>query len=455
MANVSVTPSSFLPLRRVLFLLFGFSVAVILAHGLAKWAGTMSPIPLGIGKWFPVAYGHPRIPSVVQIIVAVLSIVGFGGAIRLLPRLPERSRYFGAAFIGFLAILSTTATQGIERGFVHPVAGREPHAKPVQYWHDAEVREIKTGTAALHFVRDYQTIQPTLAEHGRTHPPGAILLFALLRQASGNRPAIAAMMICLIGVSLVAIGFRLANAPPFAIILFCALPAVQVYFCATLDAVIAGLLFLVVVMLTAAHSTPPPGTLWAAVTLIAASFLTFGVLWVVPVLFAVEIARTRRFPWRTVLILFAIVLFYFVLYALTGFDYVAAFRFASRNENPDGFRLLVNPVEYVATRLENIADLFFFAGPFALWAIWRGLPVARREAFSDWVMFLAGVTSLGLLFLAGAYRTGETARACLFLYPLLVLVAIRAPLSERDRETLLLATFGVSAVLQCTGFYFW
>jgi hypothetical protein len=72
-----------------------------------------------------------------------------------------------------------------------------------------------------------------------------------------------------------------------------------------------------------------------------------------------------------------------------------------------------------------------------------------------WVMLVSGMVSLLLLFLAGAYRTGETARACLFLYPLLALVAAHAPPSERDRETFVIATFCVSAVLQCAGFYFW
>ncbi|MBC7805108.1 MAG: hypothetical protein H7145_03050 [Akkermansiaceae bacterium] len=483
---MSTTPPPLLSLRRQLLLLFVFLFAVFVAHQIAQWGQNVSPIPLGIGRWFPVSYGHPRIPSFLQATVALLSVVGFAGAVRFLPHLPERRRYGVAALIGFLSILATTATHGTERGFAHPVAGREPRAAPIQYWHDAEAQRITTGAGALRFVRDYRTVQPTLAEHGRTHPPGAVLFFALLRQASGNRPALAAVVVCLIAVTLVAVGFRHAGAPPFVLLLFCALPAVQVYFCATLDAVIAGLLFIAVTAVRVSPPAPnaggdgghraellrstgdrppafypaPPamgaGGLWKTfLALLAASFLTFGVVWVVPVLFAVETAQTRRFPWRSVSSLLAVALCYSVLYALTGFDYFVAFRFASVNENPDGFRLLVSPPEYVATRLENIADFLFFAGPFALWAAWRGLSAARREDFLVWVMFVAGVASLALLFLAGAYRTGETGRACLFLYPLLALVAARHPLSDRDRETLLIATFGVSAALQCAGFYFW
>ncbi|MBC8137272.1 MAG: hypothetical protein H8F28_15440 [Fibrella sp.] len=482
---MSVTPPSLLSLRRLLLLLFAFLAAVFLAQGLAQWVQAISPTPLGIGKWFPVAYGHPRTPSGTQMTGAALSIAGFVGAIRVLSRIPERHRYAVAALIGFLAILGTTATHGTERGFVHPVAGRDPRAKPAQYWHDAEAQHITTGEDALRFVREYGDRQPTLAEHGRTHPPGAVLLFALLRQGSGNRPALPAVMVCLISVALIAAGFHRAGAPPFAVVLFCVLPAVQVYFCATLDAIIAGLLFLAVVggRATAPPATPSPSggrggarrdttndaspahllplslrreRGWQGViAFLAASFLTFGVIWVVPVLFAVEIARTRRFPWRTAVLLLAVALFYVALRVFLGFDYFAAFRFASANENPDGFRLFVNPVEYLATRLENIADLLFFAGPFALWAAWRGFPMARRDASPVWVMFVAGAASLLLLFLAGAYRTGETARACLFLYPLVTLVAAHAPLSERDRETLLIATFCTAVAVQCAGFYFW
>ncbi len=417
-------------------------------------AQQLSEVPLGIGKWFPVSYGYPRMPSFVQIEIALLTVIGFAGTIRLIPRASETYSYILAAIIGILCILGTTATQGIERGFVHPIAGRDPHAKPAQYWHDAERIPINTGAQALRFVREYSAVQPTLAEHGRTHPPGAVLLFALLHRICHSNAAFAAVTVCALAVALVAIGFRLSQAPPFALLLFCVLPAAHVYFCATLDAIIAGLLFITV---ASGLSQRVGGYRYATafIALLAASFLTFGVVWVVPVLLAVEIVREGRLPWRSCVLLGGIVLSYMVLYCLTGFSYLAAFRFASQSENPEGFRLLNNPTEYLATRMENVGDLLFFAGPFVLWAAIRASAIARRQSFLTWIALITGVSSLILLFLAGAYRTGETARACLFLYPLIVRVAADIALSERERNLVLIATLTNAAVVQCAGFYFW
>ena len=443
-ADVSVPPPLSLSPRRVCALLFAFALCAAALHGAAGWAQSVSPVALGVSKWFPVSYGHPRTPQTGQVAVTLLGVAGFVVGLRLLPRVPERFRHAVATLIGMLCILCTTGAHGMERGFAHPIAGRDPHAKPAQYWHDAANQNLRTGADALRFVQNYAAIQPTLGEHGRTHPSGAVLLFALLRQVTGNRPALAAVLLCAVSAGLAGWGFARAGASPHAVLLFCALPAVQVYFCATLDALVCGLLF---VALTRRRA----GT----VALLIASFLTFGAVWVVPVLLAVEVSQTRRVPWRTLIVLAATGIGYMVLYAATGFDYGATFRWASHSENPHGFRLLANPLSYVATRLENVADLLFFGGAFLPWAVWHGLPTARRESFTAWAAFGAGVASLCLLFLAGAYRTGETARACLFLYPLAVCVADAAPLSTRARETLLIATVALSGVIQCAGFYFW
>ena len=449
---MSAPPFVSLSFRRLFGQLAVFVAACIAAHFAMAWAQSVSPVPLGVGKYFPVAYGHPRSPTPAQVVVAVLTVGAFAFSLRFLDRAPERWRHTLAALVGTLSILATTAVQGGERGFVHPIAGREPRAAPAQYWHDAANQRLESGTDAVLFVRNYARVQPTLAEHGRTHPPGAVLLFAALRAITGNRSGIAAMLICAAAVALTAFGLRFAGASPFAVLFFCTLPAVQVYFCATLDAVIAGLFFVAV----ASFWQPTRrGAAVGASTLFAASFLTFGVVWVVPVLLAVEIVRTRRFPVRAALMLVTVAGIYCLLYAVTGFHYLATFRWASTSENPDGFRLLANPAEYVATRIENIADFLVFAGAFAPWAIFRGLKTARHEAVPVFIAAVAGVVSLLLLFLAGAYRTGETARACLFLYPLAALIADCAPLSEPTRRRVLVASLALSAVFQCLGFYFW
>ena len=428
-----------------------FVLGTFLLHFFGVFAQKVLPTPLGIGRYFPVSYGTPRVPTTQQIAIAIAVVAAFVGAKRfLLRRVPVRYGFVAAAAVGCLAILGTTTTQGITRGFVYPIAGREPRAGGQQYWHDVETQQINTNQNATRFVRNFAVIQPTLKEHARTHPPGAVLLFAFLRYATRSHAGIAAVILCVMSVALTAYGFALLDAPPDAILLYCILPAAQIYGCATLDALIAGLLLIAV----AAHSRGGRYTTIAISAFFAASWLTFGVVWAVPVLFVAEWVHTRRFV-RTLILLAVTGMVLAALRPAAGFDYLAAFRFASHNENPHGFRLLANPANYLATRIEDVAELAFFAAPFALAAAARGAKVLRTANPAQAIICAAAGATLLALFLSGAFRTGETARACLFVYPFLILPALAGTQSDSDRKVLIVGTFLTGAVLQCIGFYFW
>jgi len=58
-----------------------------------------------------------------------------------------------------------------------------------------------------------------------------------------------------------------------------------------------------------------------------------------------------------------------------------------------------------------------------------------------------------LILLAGAYRTGETARAAMFIYPYFMLALVRARLDTLKAITLV-AGFQTAA-MQLFGNYFW
>jgi len=65
---------------------------------------------------------------------------------------------------------------------------------------------------------------------------------------------------------------------------------------------------------------------------------------------------------------------------------------------------------------------------FCLWAVWRpcfaakGWAAPRSSCATTWSrVALAAAATLGVMFLAGAYKNGETGRTCLFIYPFLLL----------------------------------
>jgi hypothetical protein len=121
---------------------------------------------------------------------------------------------------------------------------------------------------------------------------------------------------------------------------------------------------------------------------------------------------------------------------------VRAFLTASRSENPNGFQAIGVPIHYWLTRLENMGNIAVFASVPVLAVLVRKRP-DRLTA--------AGVLVLLLMFITGAYRTGETARACMFIYPFLFLTLkdLPAPFIRR-----LVAAAGIQTILmQALGSY--
>ena len=67
--------------------------------------------------------------------------------------------------------------------------------------------------------------------------------------------------------------------------------------------------------------------------------------------------------------------------------------------------------------------------------------------------------ALGILFLTGAPKKGETARICMFILPFLLIPVIayiqRANMSNRDKGILLLLVFGQAVLMQLFGIWVW
>jgi hypothetical protein len=201
--------------------------------------------------------------------------------------------------------------------------------------------------------------------------------------------------------------------------------------------------------------------------LIAASLLTFGAVFLVAVsviaaAWEAVVLRRWRVAVATTAAIAALAAVLATLHWCFGYDHVRAFVTASRIENPQGYRALAEPLAFLMTRIEGFWEIVLFAsiGVAAVAADrWRrrrlpggDCPGRVRNDVGAWLA-CAGLLTLVAMFAAGAYRTGETARACLFIYPYLLLSirGVRGPALDG-----LIAVAAVqTAIMQTFGGYRW
>ncbi|MFL6595349.1 MAG: hypothetical protein ACJ8HQ_07880, partial [Chthoniobacterales bacterium] len=306
------------------------------------------------------------------------------------------------------------------------------------------------------FFRNYNGVQPTLHMHARTHPPGPVLLIYALNKAL-KEPALISLLIAAVAVTSAAWFFykllvtefqpHLAR---FMTSLFLLLPSVQIYYLATVDALVAALLlgvFYCFKRATALH-------LFAAAALLVTSFmLTFLAVWIVPVLFGYELIKRRNIIRATAVVL-AVIAVYVAIYFASGFNLLASFRTASAIENEHGFMLLHNPLDYFVSRLQSIGEVMLFFGPYLCLLFVRSVRGSQRH-IATWL----ALGSFALLLAAGTFRVGETARICNFLYPFLLLPIARylnqRNATEAEKAQLAWLVFGQTILMQAAGSYFW
>lgn len=435
--------------RQIVWVILGF-VSLVLA---VDRGGSAACHLFGIidsPVFWPFSVFSTRVPSFENMAVAVFVVIGFFFFSRFV--CGDRVKIIGVAAAGIALIIGSTLIQGWGLGFLTPIAGGNP---PEQYWHDA----IRIHDP-VEFLRRFISLQPGLLTHARTHPPGAVLAIWALDRLCGGNPSILALVLGVVSSGLMAwafYGIARNELTPIAASrltwLYFLVPAVQIYTLASLDALIAALLLIAVHLFIKRGSWR--SILGSALCIFAVSLLSFAFLFVLPVL--AGLAWRRRIG-RLGIVLILLVAMHAVLFAFTGFNYWIAFRQAAAMENPGGFQLWVDPATYALTRLEGLIEIVWFLGPFLGLAFVRGI----RSGISGGV--LERVTGLGVgtliaMLLVGAFRTGETARCCFFIYPYLLFQSgwlVKSSLaSKQDFLTLSWLVFLQALVMQLFGFYFW
>jgi hypothetical protein len=396
---------------------------------------------------------HLYYPNLAHLLTAIGVSVAFLLALAILRR--HQYPWHIVALLGLVTILGTNLTQGWEYGIRRPIDGLGSRTN--QYYHDA--LEINDPGE---FFANFTHYQPFMQTHTRSHPPGAVLtLFFLvkyLRDPSAVSLAIALAATIISAIALYALLRRFVprETAGYLLCLFLLLPAVQIYYLTSIDALIVALSIATLALGLSRRSIP--AAVSAGLCLFVLSMLTFAFVFILAVL-TYDWATSRP---RTPLFLFLMLTFlapHGMAWLASGFSYLDSFQIASRLENPQGYRLFAEPVSFALTRAEALAEILLFAGPFALAAAFFGwhrrIPGSRLSNDT-----IAAAASILLMFLAGVYRTGETARAAMFVYPFVVLPVAnlfkeRAPSDTPSATLLLILVFAQSLIMQLIGNYFW
>jgi hypothetical protein len=437
----------FVPIPRLLLFIAGFFAFFVVGHFALQALNHVHPFdcphywPLSI---FNFRDARPEDLGRTGLLLAALALA--------LPALFRRRFPLPLTLtVGLLLVFGINGIGGVPRGFETPIDGGRKFKS--MYYRDA--LPIKDAGA---FLRTFNVRQPRLRVHSRTHPPGAVLLPYALRQVFGDAIAWQAVVMALFSTLVGGAAFyRLLQtlghddeaAGYGTLLLFC-LPAVNIYFCASIDGVLCAL---ALATLAAHRGAQSAGTQAVATIAFAlASFFSFGTAALAGGVIAIDLAR--RTLHRSVGIFAATAALFLVLKLGWGYDHLAALTTASRLENIHGPRFLWQPYVYAMTRLEDIAEPILFFGPLPFLLLLQGISRIKRWPREDRAVALAIPLATLALFVTGAYHTGETARACLFVTPcLLTIVLHRLPLSRRP--LLLILTLAQTVLMQLFGNFFW
>lgn len=372
---------------------------------------------------------------------------------------------------GSVLLVLTNLLQGGYRGLVDPLTYEQSY-----------YRVAVRITDPVAFVRTYEEIQLELPLHASTHPPGSVLTHYVFEQLLGSPAGVSVAMAI---VSLVVSGYLLyrllltyfePELAQYVTLLFVLLPAVQIYYLASLDSIIlAAFMGTVYCFTRKSRIVAGVGTFCC---LVLATWHTFMVVFLVPVLGGIALYRRDRIGLLAVQLV-GLAGCYLGIDLLLDYDYVNSFQIASKQQtvaatqhfNPteqqvrtsapngaDRFLLVADPVKYVYTRIENVAEIALFFTPYLCVLCARGLSTLRahRKAF---ILFALGVVSLFGLFAAGVYHTGETARGAMYIYPFLLLpiagVLHSVDPTRRDKWILAAFVFAQAVFMQFIGFYQW
>ena len=415
--------------------------------------------------FWPISNFIPQIPDWEHLIAALAIFLIFYFFLKYLSRTQFRLEFI--VIFGILLVLGTNLLQvqgfegnnllqskGWETGFVVPITGSSIIGN--QYYDDA----IKI-TDAVYFLNNFERMQPFLLVHSRTHPPGGILIIYLLLKILGN-PALISIAIGIVSVSLstfflykiLSIEFK-EDLSGYVTFLFILIPSIQIFYVATIDALISSFLLGSLYFYLKRRSFF--NIFSSLFFLFLASFLTFTFVFILPIMIGYELIIRKDFL-RSGYIIMGMGIIYVLISTFFSYNYVNSFMIASVLENRSGFLLISNPISYLFTRIEGIFEIILFFGPFLSLLMVLGLRTQERIRSNLLTITWLAIFSLLAMLSTGAFRTAETARAALFIYPFLIFPVAsylqRSNISLKERNVLMYLVFVQTILMQTFGFYY-
>lgn len=355
-----------------------------------------------------------------------------------------------------LVVLGNLSQGDFDTAFLQPF-----YLKGRQYYADAI--NITDGSIWL---RDFTKNLEHFQLHTKTHPPFVTLLHFWILNISNIETlaivffAIGCLSFPIFYKILVYLGFE-EKRRKWMLLLFAVIPSVNIYLLVSIDSLVltSTLIFLLgFARIFDQNKIDAFSFLLISSGLILTNLITFSGLFLFAFLgcfsFYFLLKGKWNFVWLSLMTTVLFLLTFLIIYSTTGYNHLETFLQASHSENPDGFRLLHQPFVYLMTRLEDVGEILLFLS-FGFLAVFFSRK-NETEVFENRnlnILFFSAISAISAMLLTGAYGTGETARACLFLVPYF-LILLKDINSDQFRILFYLCLFQTFG-MQMIGNFYW
>lgn len=435
------------------WLVFFIAIAVWIAIAGANFYYQYQGGYTGTGILFPISVIYPNQFLWSGFVFAFLFLISGTFVFRF----ADKMNVYLLFLIAVILVLLGNLSQGnFDIAFLQPF-----YLKGRQYYADAI--NITDGQIWL---RDFSGNLEQFQMHTKTHPPFVTLLHYWILNISNIETlaivffAIGSLSFPLFYKILVDLGFE-ETRRKWALLLFAVVPSVNIYLLVSIDAlVLTSTLIFLLGFARIFHQNKIDSVSFLLISsgLILTNLLTFSGLFLFAFLGCISFYFLSKgkwnFVWLSLMGTVVFVLVFAMIYAITGYNQLETFFLASKSENPDGFRLFHQPFVYLMTRMEDIGEIFLFLS-FGFLSVFfskkSGTEVFDYRNIN--ILFFSAISAISVMLLTGAYGTGETARACLFLVPyfLILLKGIGSDNFKIMFYLCLFQTFG----MQMIGNFYW
>lgn len=346
-----------------------------------------------------------------------------------------------------ILIISNISNGGLSRGYLETLTYGD-----VTYLQEA----LKIDNWLI-WLRDFNQNHSEMFSHSASHPPGPTLLMHLM---SPQFATFTYLILSLTNLTIFYTCLTLLKIEPekkaWMVLFYSVIPSFNIYGILCADSMFLHFfnLFLLGICLYHNKKYRWLSYIYLPGSLIIVGFLTFAVtfLFALGGLYSLFLLRNGDYKFIKIYALSIIIFafFYIGFNYFLGFNWLEGFFSASRSENPDGFALFHHPLNYFMTRLEGAWEFAVFAGiPFSIYLIKKPL----KQILDQNPLALFAIIVVLLMLIAGAFRTGETGRVLMFVYPYFILTLKNDKLNRI--KWLFLFVLTQSIIMQIFGFWAW